>query len=318
MIEPLASIIVPCFNAAPWLAETLESALAQTWPVKEIIVVDDGSTDASLAVARRFEARGVRVLSQVNRGASAARNRGLAEATGDFVQFLDADDLLHHRKIEAQLEMLQTRKPGFVASARWGRFETDPSATRFVDTPVFRELAPLEFLRLAAEEGHMMHPAGWLTPRGVLDAAGPWDESLSLNDDGEYFARVVLASRGIAFCPEAESFYRSRIEGSLSGRNDERAKESLLRSAELIASHMLDAEDSNGVRTAIAALYLRVLHTIYPASRRLVQRTEAKIAEFGGVVAAPPMGPRAAALARVIGWRMTWRLTALRDRRSRN
>ena len=313
---PKVSIIIPCFNAAPWLAETMQSALAQSWPVREIIFVDDGSTDASLAVARPFEARGVQVLNQPNRGASAARNRGLTEATGDFIQFLDADDLLHPRKIEAQLALLQTRESGFVASARWGRFETDPRATRFVDTPVFRDLTPLEFLRLAAAEGRMMHPAAWLTPRHVLDAAGPWNESLSLNDDGEYFARVLLASRGIAFCPEAESFYRSRIEGSLSGRNDERAKESLLHSAELIASHMLNTEDSGGVRAAIAASYLRVLHTIYPASRPLVQRTEAKIAEFGGTVTAPPMGPRAAAFARVIGWKMTWRLVAFRNRRS--
>ncbi len=318
MTRPSASIIIPCFNAAPWLAATLESALAQTWQKKEVICVDDGSSDCSLAIARLFEVRGVRVLSQPNRGASSARNRGLTEATGDFVQFLDADDLLHPYKIEAQLALLQTLEPGFIASARWGRFETDPCATRFFDTPVFRDLAPLEFLRLAAEEGHMMHPAAWLTPRGVLNAAGPWDESLSLNDDGEYFARVVLASRGIAFCPAAETFYRSQIKGSLSGRNDERAKDSILRSVDLIASHMLNAEDSAGVRAAIAVLYLRVLHTIYPASRSLVKRTEAKVGEFGGVITAPPMGPRAAAIARVIGWKMTWRLISLRDRQSGN
>jgi glycosyltransferase involved in cell wall biosynthesis len=70
---PLVSIIVPCHNAAPWLAETLESVLDQTWTEKEIVLVDDGSTDDSLTIARSFAPRGVCVLVQSNRGAAAAR-----------------------------------------------------------------------------------------------------------------------------------------------------------------------------------------------------------------------------------------------------
>jgi glycosyltransferase involved in cell wall biosynthesis len=82
-VDPLVSIIIPCRNAAPWLAETLESALGQTWQAKEILLVDNGSTDDSLAIARTFERRGVQVLLQSNRGAAAARNTGLRAARGD-------------------------------------------------------------------------------------------------------------------------------------------------------------------------------------------------------------------------------------------
>jgi glycosyltransferase involved in cell wall biosynthesis len=73
-MSPLVSILIPCSNAAPWLAATLASALAQTHPRTEIIIVDDGSSDHSLAIARTFEPHGVRVVTQPNAGASAARN----------------------------------------------------------------------------------------------------------------------------------------------------------------------------------------------------------------------------------------------------
>ena len=308
MSEGLVSILVPCHNAEPWLSATLESALAQTWLEREIILVDDGSTDGSAEIARSFASRGVRVFCQTNRGASAARNRALAEAKGDFIQYLDADDLLAPFKLQAQMEMLRHRAPGVVASGRWCRFEGDPSRRRVVDSPIFRDLSAMEFLLLAASEGHMMHPAAWLTPRHVAAAAGSWNESLSLNDDGEYFARVLLASNGIAFCDQAESFYRSNLAASLSGRKDERAKRSLLRSADLIADHMVHTADSPLVQNAIASLYLRVLHSIYPAPRDLIDRAVERIAHFGGHVTSPPMGPKAAILSRLIGWKLVYQL----------
>ena len=93
MSQPLVSILIPCYNSEKWLAETLESALAQTWQNKEIIVVDDGSSDGSLSIAQKFSSSKVAVISQKNRGASSARNLALGKAQGDFIQYLDADDL---------------------------------------------------------------------------------------------------------------------------------------------------------------------------------------------------------------------------------
>src|SRR5262245_23729785 len=164
---PTVSIIIPCYNAEPWLAATLESALAQTWPAKEIILVNDGSRDGSLALARRFEARGGRVIDQPNAGASAARNHGLRIARGEFIQFLDADDLLSPGKIAAQVALLAQRPAGTIASCRWGRFTTDPAQTRFVDDAVYRDFTAVDFLVLAGDTGAMMHPSAWLVPRAV-------------------------------------------------------------------------------------------------------------------------------------------------------
>src|ERR1051326_5639298 len=116
---PLVSIIIPCFNAARWLPATLQSALAQTWPNLEVIVVDDGSTDHSAAIARRYEGDRVRGVVQPNAGAAAARNTGLRHARGEFIQFLDADDLLAPEKIAKQMEALLRAPAGAVASGPW-------------------------------------------------------------------------------------------------------------------------------------------------------------------------------------------------------
>ena len=104
--QPLVSIIIPVYNAEKYLADSITSAVSQTWPNKEIIVVDDGSTDQSLKVAKGFESDVVSVFFCENKGASAARNFGLRLAKGGYIQFLDADDLLRHDNIEKQFHAL--------------------------------------------------------------------------------------------------------------------------------------------------------------------------------------------------------------------
>ena len=126
-MKPRVSIIIPCFNAEAWVGAAIDSVLAQTWPETEVIAINDGSRDASLAEMRRFEGPRVRVLDQGNLGASAARNSGLRAASGEFIQFLDADDLLAPDKIATQMDLLNRSGDRAVATARWGRFEGDPS-----------------------------------------------------------------------------------------------------------------------------------------------------------------------------------------------
>src|SRR6266702_847709 len=105
-MKPLVSILIPAYNAQEWISDTIESALDQTWPKTEIIIVDDGSTDQTLAVAKGFNSRGVQVVTQPNQGASAARNTAYALCQGDYIQWLDADDLLEPSKIEKQVQKL--------------------------------------------------------------------------------------------------------------------------------------------------------------------------------------------------------------------
>jgi len=96
------SVVIPCYNAARFLRETLDSILAQTLPAAEIIVIDDGSTDDSAAIAESYGPP-VRAIRQPNQGESVARNRGIDEAKGDWIAFLDADDLWYPEKLEKQM-----------------------------------------------------------------------------------------------------------------------------------------------------------------------------------------------------------------------
>ena len=93
-MSPLVSILIPAYNAERWIAETIGSALGQTWPRKEIIVVNDGSTDQTLSVVQKFASKTVSVVTQENKGVCAARNKAYELCQGDYIQWLDADDLL--------------------------------------------------------------------------------------------------------------------------------------------------------------------------------------------------------------------------------
>src|SRR5438309_3225162 len=152
-MTPLVSILIPAYNAAERIVETLGSALAQTWVRTEIIVVDDGSTDGTLTVARQFASRDVSVVSQHNQGASAARNKAFSLCQGDYIQWLDADDLLSPDKIERQLSALdRTSGTRTVLSSAWGRFMHSRSRARFLPTALWHDLSPVEWLLRKLED----------------------------------------------------------------------------------------------------------------------------------------------------------------------
>ena len=122
-MKPLVSILIPAYNAESTIAATLRSAVAQTWERKEIIIVDDGSTDGTFEVARQFESQSVSVLRQNNQGAAAARNTAFSLCHGDYIQWLDADDLLAPTKIERQLTSLrETDSERVLLSSPMARF----------------------------------------------------------------------------------------------------------------------------------------------------------------------------------------------------
>src|SRR6266436_8160107 len=146
-VQPLVSILIPAFNAESWIADTIKSALSQTWPRKEIIIVDDGSKDGTLSIAQRFVSGEVSVVSQPNGGGSAARNRAFALSKGDYIQWLDSDDLLAPDKIARQMEATgQGLSKRTVLSSEWGRFLYRYHRAEFVPTALWSDLSPLEWL----------------------------------------------------------------------------------------------------------------------------------------------------------------------------
>lgn len=303
-MPPLISILIAAYNAERWIGDTLRSALAQTWPNKEIIVVDDGSRDRTRDAAAQFAPQGVTVVSQPNQGAAAARNHAFSLCHGDYIQWLDADDLLSPDKLEKQMAAsAQGLGPRTLLSCGWGYFMYRPRAAKFTPTALWCDLAPAEWLRRKLADNLCMANATWLVSRELTEAAGPWDTALSLDDDGEYFCRVLLASQGTQFVPGARMYYRRSGSDSLSNVNGSSKKlESQFRSIELHLRYLRSLEDSPETRVA----GLRYLQSwplfFYPERPDLLRQLEALAGSLGGQLERPRLRWKYAWLEKIAGF----------------
>lgn len=247
----LVSILIPAYNAEKWIADTIRSALNQTWPKKEIIVVDDGSSDNTFQIAKRFESKFLKVTSQENGGACTARNKALSFAQGDFIQWLDADDLLTPEKISRQLIKSDNDKgTRILLSSPYAKFYYRPEKARVISNSLYQDLAPTEWFLRKFVNGHSLICESWLVSRHLTELAGPWNEKLSFDDDGEYFCRVVSISERVNFVREALCYYRIGNLGSISNIRSDRALNSLLISIHLCFNYLLSLEDSERTRKA--------------------------------------------------------------------
>ena len=305
-MRPLVSILIPAYNAERWLADTLRSALAQSWDHKEIIIVDDGSTDRTLSVARFFESDTVKVFAHANQGAAATRNAAFARCSGDYIQWLDADDLLGPDKIALQMEALgDSPNPKTLLSAEWGKFLHRPSRARFIPTGLWCDLPRAEWLMRKMELNAYMQTATWLVSRELTEAAGPWDTRLSGDDDGEYFCRVLMASDGVRFVPGARIYYRKPRPESLSyigACNSKR--DALWLSMKLHVSYLRSIEDSFRSRAACARYLQDCLELLYPERRDLVAQAQELAGELGRRLDMPHFPRKYAWINRLFGWRV--------------
>ena len=304
-MQPLVSILIPAYNAERYIAQSIESALNQTWPNKEIIVVDDGSKDRTFEISKGFERRGVKVIPQENKGHCAAANRGFSESKGELIKFFDADDLMSPENIELQIEALD-RDYDSIASSEWGRFYRDDIST-YKPNPetVWRHMPPVDWLVGAWRNAQpMMQCAIFLIPRRILEKSSLWDERLSLIDDFEFFTRVILASKGIKFTPGAKLYYRSGISGgSLSGLQTREGAESAYLSIGLGTSHLLKVENSSRTRLVCANVYQNFIYSFYPKFKDLIQKASQKVYEHGGADIAMPASPSLQFISRLLGWK---------------
>ena len=303
-MQPLVSILIPAYNAQDTVAETIRSAVAQTWPRKEVIVVDDGSTDRTLEIVRQFASKEVNVVTTENQGLCAAVNHAYGLCQGDYIQELDSDDLISPNKIELQLAaLLKTGNRKLLGSSPWGYFFHRPSRAQFAATSLWHDLTPVEWLlRKMGEHLHMQN-ATWLMSREVAEAAGPWDTRLRYDQDGEYFARVLLASEGTRFVPEGRVFYR--ISGlnqvSYIGKSNEK-RESLLTSIKLHVKYLRSLEESERVRSACLKYLQNACLDFYPQRPDLVRELHRMAAELqGSLEIPPPLRPKYAWMKPVIG-----------------
>jgi glycosyltransferase involved in cell wall biosynthesis len=303
-VKPLISILIPAFNAQEWIADTIRSAVGQTWPQKEIIIVDDGSNDQTLSVARQFASKELKVVTQQNQGAAAARNKAFSLCQGDYVQWLDADDLLAPDKIAQQITVAQScGNKRVLLSCPWGHFIYRISRARFVPTRLWCDLSPVEWLVRKMSEGVFMQTDSWLVSRELCEAAGPWDTRLHVDDDGEYFCRVILASNGIRFVPEAKAFYRATPSNRLSYVGvSEKKEDALLLSIQLHVKYVQSLEDSDRVRTACMRFLQDLLIYFYPERPDIVVELETLAVRLGGRLRAPRLRWKYAWMKPLFGW----------------
>jgi glycosyltransferase involved in cell wall biosynthesis len=308
-MKPLVSILIPAYNAQAWISDTLRSAIAQTWQQKEIIVVDDGSTDQTLAIARQFESDQLRVVTQKNQGAAATRNKAFSLSKGDYIQWLDADDLIGPDKIASQMNALgDPPDKSILLSGSWGQFLHRPYRTKFVPSALWCDLSPVEWLIRKMGQNLYMQTASWLVSRELTEAAGPWDTRLLGDDDGEYFCRILLASHGVRFVPEAKVYYRAAGASSLSyiGRSDKK-REAQWVSMKLHIGYLRSLEDSERSRAACVKFLQNWMVFFYPERLDIFKQAGEMARDLGGQLEVPPLSWKYAWIRTLFGWSLAKR-----------
>lgn len=294
---------MPAYNAEKWIADSIRSALAQTWPRKEIIIVDDGSQDRTAEVAQRFASKALTVVTVENQGAAAARNHALKLSQGDYIQWLDADDLLALDKIERQLAALRDDDESILLSGPWAYFNFRTDRARFQPTSLWQDLSPVEWLLRKMGENLHMQTATWLTSRTLAEAAGPWDTRLLSDDDGEYFCRVLLASKGTRFVPEARVYYRVTPSSRLSRiGTSNRKKDAMAVSMKSHIEYLRSLEESERVRKASLNYLQTWFENFYPERPDIIAELQGMAAELKGALEKPRLRWKYAWMAPLFGF----------------
>lgn len=252
---PLVSVIIPAFNAERYIAETLEHVLRQTLPDVEVIVVDDGSRDGTAAVVARYPS--VRYIAKPNGGVSSARNRGVAEAQGEWVAFVDSDDLWHPRMLELMLSLVQ-RYPDAAMGLSASTGLTDYAG---LSAPVpFKDGLPPHRLMTDFREVFRFPYLGMSSVfmrRERFQSIGGFDETLPRAEDVDMYLRLLYGSAGYVRL-DFQAVHVRTVEGSLSSDNVSGYRQLLFVYRRFLERHPDFGQQNPAlVRTAFGDLHLR-------------------------------------------------------------
>jgi glycosyltransferase involved in cell wall biosynthesis len=205
-VSALVSVVIPVFNGEKFLREAVESVLAQNYSPVEIIIVDDGSTDGTAAVARSFPET-VRYLHQTNQGPAAARNRGIEHAQGSLIAFADADDLWPAGKLELQLPYLPGDEKIDIVLGRIQQVvlsETGSGQTQSQEV---------------AEPAFSVNLGSALMRKSVFERVGLFDETMRYSEDVDWFMRAREAGAVIVTIDAVTLFYRQHEQNMTRGKS---------------------------------------------------------------------------------------------------
>jgi glycosyltransferase involved in cell wall biosynthesis len=302
------SVIIPCFNSSAWIRATLRSVVAQNQEGLDVIVIDDGSTDNSAEIVRE-EFAFVNLVRTPNRGASQARNLGTSLAHGEFIQYLDADDVLAEGKIRAQLEALE-RSGADVAYGDWQKLAPSPAPGLKCD------FVPGEVVARAIEGDpetalfgdFWCPPAAYLFRRGivdqVVDQVGGWNESLPVIQDARFALDCALCGGRFVHTPGIAAYYRAHEAGSLSRRNPVAFGRDVYRNAQQVEAWW---REHGGVdesrRNALKHCLGNVARSSFKIDPETFERALADLERLGSGPYTPEGPPHLRIASKLIGYR---------------
>jgi glycosyltransferase involved in cell wall biosynthesis len=312
-MQPKVSIIIPVYNSEQHISSAITSLNNQTYLNKEIIIVDDGSTDSSYAIAKAFETEACKVIRQTNSGAAIARNTGLVHSSGEFIQFLDVDDFLSSDKIEKQVKALETQHKKVAVCNYIEFFENNDLNLNHLKVDqsdfIYSTDSPVDFLiNLYGGYGkaHFIQTNSWLIPRLLIDKAGMWRNYRCPDDDGEFFARILLASEGVVYVPGVYNFYRRSIrDSSLSNNTNKKYLQNSLLTIDLKFRYLSRHIDSAALRKAMAEQYLRFAVYNYPKNKLLSEIANKRFKSIKVSVNTPKIGGKLIKIiSTIFGWKI--------------
>jgi len=259
------SVVIPCYNSQAWIAETLRSVIDQQDVSLQIVVVDDGSTDDSVGVAREAGGNAIEIIQQPNAGVSAARNTGTAAARGEFIQYLDADDLLTPGTLQARVSAL-TETGTDVAYTDWTRWERQSDGSFAEGGTISRTLGPRPDVDLLTD--FWWPPGALLYRRSLVDRIGPWKEWLPVIQDARFLLDAALCDGAFVYVHGVGMKYRVHGANSLS-RRDGRAflHDIYANASELQRAWEQVAELDPARRQALVKVYAQLARAYFPLDR---------------------------------------------------
>lgn len=313
--NPLVSVCIPAYNAQQYIEAALNSILNQTYKNIEIIVCNDGSTDETSVILKKYSSLGVIVINQENKGQCSAANAAFKLSSGDYIKFFDADDILSVNFIEYQVKKINNKKDA-ISTAEWGRFYNDDINTfKLNPETVWRDMKPIDWLVESLWKGPNMMQCGlFLIPRNLLEKSGLWDERLSLINDFDFFIRVILSANDILFTKNAKLFYRSGVDNSLSRQKTRKAYLSAYLSTELGVKRMLEYEYSERVKKVCSDAFQLWTYNFYPYQLDLYKKSEDWVKQLGGSNYPFQAGGYTKVLVFLFGWKITKKMKKVFNR----
>lgn len=306
-MNPLVSIIIPNYNSELFLEACLKSAINQTYPNIEVIIVDDGSQDKSLDIISRYEKSESTVFlyrrNRLPKGAPTCRNIGIAKAKGDYIMFLDSDDLIKENKVESQINILNGSTSDIALCNCYLFWSNDLKKLEKLYVKDSSFIAPaMDWIVELLISGRFVTLHSWLVPKNIIEKTGFWNESLTKNQDGEYFIRIINNTEKIKFVTDTDVYYRKGIFSSITASNTKGKAESVLRSLDTYVD-VFEERKPMKYQKALSKLFYGFYYYYYPEYSSLLKKAKYKAQKYSKTPPEPFGSKRVMALSKFIGWK---------------